>query len=104
MGTKRALQEVDPLSLPAGLQVGPWRVKGWGGRGAYGSLYCVERAGYEEEGPFALKLAIYPGDQRFEREARLLSRIHSPHVPRFVGQGVWEHPYPRGREPTSNPP
>jgi hypothetical protein len=38
MGTKQALQEVDPLCLPVGLQVGPWRVKGWGGRGAYGTL------------------------------------------------------------------
>jgi hypothetical protein len=42
MGTKRALQEVDPLSLPVGFQVGPWRVKGWRGRGMYGTLYSSE--------------------------------------------------------------
>ena len=92
MATKRALPEVDPLSLPVGFQVGPWRVKGWRGRGAYGTLYCVEREGREKEGEFALKVAIQPGDKRFEREAELLRRISSPHVPRFRAEGVWEHP------------
>ena len=92
MKTKRALQEVDPICLPVGLRVGPWRVKSWRGRGAYGTLYCVEREGREAEGEFALKLAISPGDERFGREAELLSRITSPHVPRFQEQGVWEHP------------
>jgi serine/threonine protein kinase len=92
MGTKQALQEVDPLCLPVELEVGPWRVKGWGGRGAYGTLYCVESEGRGAEGPFALKLAIHPGDERFGREAQLLSRLSSPHVPRFLEQGVWMHP------------
>jgi predicted Ser/Thr protein kinase len=92
MGTKRALQEVDPLCLPVGMRVGPWRVKGWRSRGAYGTLYRVEREGRETEGEFALKLAIHPGDERFEREAQLLSRIDSPYVPRLREQGVWEHP------------
>jgi hypothetical protein len=92
MGTKRALQEVDPLSLPVGQQVGRWRVKGWGGRGAYGTLYRVERAGRAQEGEFALKLATHPGDERFGREAHLLRRIESPYVPRFVEQGEWKHP------------
>ena len=92
MGAKRALQEVDPLCLPVGLQVGPWRVKSWRGRGAYGTLYCVEHEGREAEGAFALKLATHPGDQRFGREAELLRRISSAHVPRFRAEGVWEHP------------
>jgi hypothetical protein len=92
MGTKRALQEVDPFSLPVGLRVGPWRVKGWRGRGGYGTLYCVEHEGREAEGEFALKMAIHSGDERFGREAELLRRIDSPHVPRFREQGVWEHP------------
>ena len=91
MGSKRALQEVDPFSLPVGLKVGPWRVTGWRGRGAYGTLYCVEREG-REQGEFALKLAIHSGDERFGREAELLRRIDSGHVPRFREQGVWEHP------------
>jgi hypothetical protein len=92
LGTKRALQEVDPLSLPVGLKVGPWRVKGWRSRGAYGTLYCVERVGREHEGEFALKLAIQPQDERFGREAELLRRTSSPHVPRFLEEGLWQHP------------
>jgi hypothetical protein len=66
-------------------------VTGFGGLGAYGTLYRVERVGREQCGPFALKLAIYPGDKRFEREAGLLSRIHSRYVPRLHDQGTWEH-------------
>ncbi len=92
MGMKRPLQEVDPLCLPVGMRVGPWRVKGWRGRGAYGTLYRVEREGREEEGEFALKLAIHSGDERFRREAELLSRIASPHVPHLYEQGEWKHP------------
>jgi hypothetical protein len=40
----------------------------------------------------ALKLAIHPGDPRFEREAELLSRIRYPGVPRLVDSGVWRSP------------
>lgn len=92
MGKKEPSQEVDPLYLPLGMQVGPWRVTGYRGRGSYGTLYRVEQVGREAAGPRALKLAVYPRDRRFEHEAQLLSRIHSPHVPEFIAQGVWEHP------------
>ncbi|HYH97641.1 serine/threonine-protein kinase [Hyalangium sp.] len=91
MGTKRSLLEVDPLYLPLGMQVDAWRIRGWRGRGGYGTVYRVELEGGEGQGSFALKLATYPGDERFEREAWLLSRIHSPHVPKLYAQGVWEH-------------
>ncbi|MDY7227992.1 serine/threonine protein kinase [Hyalangium rubrum] len=91
MGTKRPLLEMDPASLPPGTRVGPWRVKGWCGRGTYGTVYQVEREGHAEEGPYALKLALYAEDERFKREAALLSRIRHPNVPRLEGQGVWEH-------------
>jgi hypothetical protein len=92
MGKKMPSEEVDPLYLPLGMCVGPWRVTGYRSRGSYGTLYRVEHVGREAMGPFALKLAIYPRDPRFEHEAQLLSRIHSPHVPELVAQGVWEHP------------
>ena len=94
MGKKRKApsQEVNPLSLPLGMRMGPWRVTGYRGRGSYGTLYRAERVGHEAQGPFALKLAVYPRDPRFEHEAQLLSRIHSPHVPGLIAQGVWEHP------------
>jgi hypothetical protein len=92
MGMKRAVQEVDPFSLPVGVRVGPWRVKGWRGRGGYGTLYCVEHEARAGEGEYGLKLAIHSGDERFGREAELLRRISSPYVPRLREQGVWEHP------------
>ncbi len=91
MGKRQSLPEVDPRCLPVGTRVGPWRVTGFGGLGAYGTLYRVELVGHEHLGPFALKLAVYPGDKRFEREAGLLSRIHSRYVPRLHDQGAWEH-------------
>jgi serine/threonine protein kinase len=37
----------------------------------------------------ALKLAVYPADPRFEREAELLSRIRYPGVPRLLDAGLW---------------
>jgi hypothetical protein len=40
----------------------------------------------------ALKLAIHPGDERFEREAELLSRIRHPSVPRLLEAGLWRSP------------
>jgi hypothetical protein len=92
MGKKRPLEEVDPHYLPLGTRVGPWRVTGFRGRGAYGTLYRAEHVGREAAGPFALKLAIYPRDPRFEHEAQLLSLIHSPHVPQLLDDGVWDHP------------
>jgi hypothetical protein len=92
MGKKEPSEEVDPLYLPLGTRVGPWRVTGFRGRGCYGTLYRVEHTGREVAGPFALKLAISPSDLRFEHEAQLLSLIHSPHVPQFMDAGVWEHP------------
>ncbi len=39
----------------------------------------------------ALKLAVYPRDPRFEREAVLLSRIRHPSVPRLLEAGQWKH-------------
>ncbi len=92
MGKKETAAEVDPLYLPLGTRVGPWRVTGFRGRGAYGTLYRGERVGREAAGPVALKLAISPRDPRFEHEAQLLSIIDCPHVPQFLDDGVWEHP------------
>ena len=84
--------ELDPAALPAGTVVGPWRVDGWGGRGTYGAVYRAVRVGHEEEGHVALKLAVRPEDPRFEREARLLSQLSHPGVPRLLGYGAWRPP------------
>ncbi|MBN1208917.1 MAG: serine/threonine protein kinase [Myxococcaceae bacterium] len=91
MGKRESLPEVDPRCLPVGTRVGPWRVVGFGGLGAYGTLYRVVPEGHPHADPFALKLAVHPGDKRFEHEAWLLSHIHSPYVPQLHDQGSWEH-------------
>jgi eukaryotic-like serine/threonine-protein kinase len=52
----------------------------------------VERVGYPLAGPFALKLATWPQDPRFEREVELLWRLRHPHVPRLQDRGWWTHP------------
>jgi serine/threonine protein kinase len=69
------------------MRIGPWRVLGLSGQGTYGTVYRVERADSAEPGIFALKLACHPGDQRFHREAELLSRIRDPRVPRLHDKG-----------------
>ncbi|MFL5349559.1 MAG: serine/threonine-protein kinase [Hyalangium sp.] len=91
MDSSPSSQEVDPAYLPPGTRVGPWCVRGWGGRGAYGTVYRVEREGHEQDGSFALKLAHFSRDPRFTREVELLSRIQHPHVPRLKDHGVWHH-------------
>ena len=92
MRKKLTEEIVDPASLPIGTEVGEWRVVSWCGRGTYGTVYRVERRGREREGTYALKLALYARDERFERERELLSRVNHPNVPRLEGYGVWQHP------------
>jgi eukaryotic-like serine/threonine-protein kinase len=84
--------ERDPSWLRPGTQVGPWRVVHPSSRGGWGSVYRVERVGYPLAGPFALKLARWPQDERFEREVELLWRVRHPHVPRLQDRGWWTHP------------
>jgi hypothetical protein len=72
------MHAADPASLLPGTQIGVWRVVSRRGCGSYGVVYRVERVGNAEAGPFALKLALHPLDPRFEREAKLLSRIDHP--------------------------
>ncbi|MFP2905828.1 serine/threonine protein kinase [Pyxidicoccus sp. 3LFB2] len=61
------------------------------GLGTYGAVYRAVRdeAGLE---PVALKLALYPGDERFAREGELLSRVRHPSVPRLLDHGSWQQP------------
>ncbi len=81
-----------PALLCPGMEVGPWRVVAWAGQGIQGAVYQAERVGQEQAGPVALKVAMYPGDPRFAREATLLSRVEHPSVPRLVDSGEWQHP------------
>ena len=89
---RNAVPGLDPVSLPVGTVVGPWRVEGWAGRGSYGVVYRAVRVGQEEGGLVALKLAMHPEDPRFEREVTLLSRLRHPNVPRYLGHGSWRSP------------
>jgi eukaryotic-like serine/threonine-protein kinase len=75
--------------LPEGSRIGPWRVVRWHGQGAYGAVYQAVKAGACWPQPVALKLALFPEDPRFAREAALLSRLRHPCVPRLIGQGHW---------------
>jgi hypothetical protein len=84
--------EVGPTALPLGTRVGSWRVYGIRGQGTYGTVYSAVSQLSEHSGPVALKLAVYPGDPRFEREVELLSRIRHPSVPRLLDSGLWRAP------------
>jgi serine/threonine protein kinase len=84
--------EVGPTALPLGTKVGTWRVYGIRGQGSYGTVYRAMPEGHALAGPVALKLAINPGDARFEREGELLSRIRHPSVPRLLDAGLWRSP------------
>ncbi|HZI02748.1 MAG TPA: serine/threonine-protein kinase, partial [Archangium sp.] len=76
----------------AGTVVGPWRVVNWRGQGSYGVVYLAEPARQEGGRRVALKLALHAGDERFEREVELLSRLRHPNVPRLLDAGTWTAP------------
>jgi serine/threonine protein kinase len=79
--------------------VGSWRVLQRIGNGSYGAVYRAVHKDRPQAGHYALKVALKAGDERFEREAYLLSRIRHPSVPRFEERGIWtspegeDHPY-----------
>jgi serine/threonine-protein kinase len=83
---------LNPASLLPGTRVGPWRIVDARGRGTYGAIYLAEGVAPQTSGLVALKLALHPWDERFGREAELLSRIRHPAVPRLLGHGQWLSP------------
>jgi serine/threonine protein kinase len=80
-------EQPEPL-LPPGFEVGPWRVEAWHGQGAYGAVFRAVRVGQEQQGPVALKFSVHPWDGRMVREARLLSRLDHPCIPRLLDHGM----------------
>ncbi len=82
--------DLNPGSLPPGTRIGPWRLLGQRGRGAYGVVYRAVHEEQQHAHVVALKLALHPGDGRFAREAELLSRVHHPAVPRLLDSGHWQ--------------
>ncbi len=81
--------------LDPGTLVGPWRLLEHVDEGSFGDVYKAELAAQPGSEVFALKLARFQADKRFEREALLLSRIHHPNVPRFRDQGVYTEKHGR---------
>ncbi len=76
--------------LPAsGSLVGPWIVGKQVGIGSNGVVFRAVRQDRPEAGSYALKVALKVGDERFEREAHLLSRVRHPSVPRLESSGRW---------------
>jgi len=75
-----------------GAVVGSWIVQDRIGSGSHGVVFRVVHAERPDVGSFALKLAKEPSDERFEREAHLLSRIDHPSVPRLEDKGIWTSP------------
>ncbi|HEX8702993.1 MAG TPA: protein kinase, partial [Myxococcaceae bacterium] len=90
--------ELDPVHLPPGTKVGPWRVVSRSAQGTYGTVYRAVSSGQDEPVPVALKLALHPEDPRFSREAAVLSRLDHPSIPLVLDHGRWRHssgvPYP----------
>jgi serine/threonine-protein kinase len=84
--------DLNPAVLPPGTRVGPWRIVGLQGRGAYGAVYRATGVAPHAAGLVALKLAFHPRDARFAREAELLSRLRHPGVPRLRDAGEWLAP------------
>jgi serine/threonine protein kinase len=76
----------------SGSFVGPWIVGKLIGSGSYGKVFHAVHKDRPEAGSYALKVACRAVDERFEREAHLLSRIHHPSVPRFEDSGTWTSP------------
>jgi hypothetical protein len=81
-----------PEALPAGTEVGHWRVVEKLGVGGYGAAYQVEDI-HHPGVMLALKLALRPGDARAGREVVLLmdKAVH-PNVVRLHGHGRWPDP------------
>jgi eukaryotic-like serine/threonine-protein kinase len=92
MQAQRWGTDEDPRALPLGTRMGSWRVTGYRGLGSYGTVYRAVRDGDEQAGPVAVKLAVYPRDPRFEREAELLRRTRHPSIPLLIEAGQWRHP------------
>lgn len=84
--------ELDPFASLCGSTVGPWLILERLDSGSFGVVFRAQRAGHPEAGPFAVKMAKQPWDERFEREAKLLQRASHPALPRFEDFGIWTSP------------
>ena len=87
--------EASADDLPAGTQLGAWRVLHALGRGGMGAVYLAEREGDGFVQRCAVKLIKRGMDSaevlaRFRRERQILARLLHPHLARLVDGGVSE--------------
>ncbi|HEX8703707.1 MAG TPA: serine/threonine-protein kinase [Myxococcaceae bacterium] len=85
----------DPSEPELGSLLHDWIVADKVGSGTHGVVFRALQADgldVDVRNYYALKLAREPDDKRFEREMRLLARIHHPGVPRYEGHGYWKSP------------
>jgi serine/threonine protein kinase len=82
----------DSHAPACGALIGPWRVLEAATSGSFGTIFRVVLAAEPSAGEHALKLARQPMDPRFEREADLMERCRSPHLPRLHDRGFWLSP------------
>lgn len=78
-----------PDVLRPGSLVGSWRIEGYAGRGSYGLVFRARGVGVPRAEPVALKVAAFPYEARFLREAEVLSRFRHPSIPRLLHFGWW---------------
>jgi len=81
--------------LPAGTQLGAWRVLHALGRGGMGAVYLAEREGDGFVQLGAVKLIKRGMDSaevlaRFRRERQILARLRHPHIARLLDGGMSE--------------
>ncbi|MEU0242548.1 serine/threonine-protein kinase [Nocardiopsis sp. NPDC006198] len=88
----RGARRLDPLEPGDPREIGGHRVRGRIGSGGMGTVYAADSPGVQ--GYLAVKV-VHPGQaadrrfrERFALEARLLSRVNSPSVARFVRADV----------------
>lgn len=75
-------------SFASGTVFGDWRLTAFIGRGGSGEVYCAEHTSLGT--PAALKVLVREDDSakaRFEKEAKILSKLKSASFPRFFAYG-----------------
>lgn len=99
LGADRGARPPTP-EVPAGAQIGAWRITGLLGRGGMGAVYAVERADGAYVQQAALK-RVHGGEvsaasrERFLRERQVLARLQHAHIATLLdgGFGVDGDPY-----------
>src|SRR5829696_113804 len=88
-----ATDEMESKDLPAGTQIGPYRIVDALGHGGMGAVYVAERADGQFEQRVALKLVRHGLDtveshRRFLAERQILARLSHPNIARLVDGGI----------------